>query len=91
MASAVRLGEVSYAIALRSATEPNEEQVLFVSKEALDKVPRMIVTYNAGSGGGIGSIDWWWWLVIAGAAVFLTGAAFVIGSHRQQPEPIEAE
>ena len=53
--SAVRRGQISYAVALRSATQENEEQVLFVSKEALDKAPRMLVTYSTSPGTGIGT------------------------------------
>ena len=81
--AAVRRGDISYAVALRSATQQNEEQVLFVSKEALDKAPRMLVTYNTQSGSGIASVDWWWWLIIGGAVVVLLFAAFTFGSRRQ--------
>ena len=86
--AAERLGEISYAVALRSATQQNEEQVLFVSKEALDKAPRMLVTYSTSPGSGIGSVDWWWWLVIVGVVVVLVLGAFTIGVRRYRSPPI---
>ena len=43
---AIRRGEISFAVALRSASQGNEEQVLFVSTEAPDKAPRLLVTYR---------------------------------------------
>ena len=52
------MGEVSYAIALRSASEENEEQVLFVSREGLDRAPRLLVTYNVSPESGIAAIIW---------------------------------
>jgi hypothetical protein len=82
-ASAVGRGELSFAVALRSATQQNEEQVLFVAKEALDKAPRMLVTYNTRPSSGLGSVDWWWWLIIAGAIVGLVGGAFSVGVRRR--------
>lgn len=82
--SAVGRGELSLAMALRSATQKNEEQVLFVAKEALDKTPRMVVTYNTRPSSGIGSVDWWWWIIIAGAVVVLAGVAFSMGVRRHR-------
>ena len=52
------MGEVSYAIAHRSASEENEEQVLFVSREGLDRAPRLLVTYNVSPESGIAAIMW---------------------------------
>jgi hypothetical protein len=83
-ASAVGRGELSIAVALRSATQKNEEQVLFVAKEALDKTPRLLVTYNTRPSSGIGSVDWWWWAIIAGGAVALVGGAFSMGIRRRR-------
>ena len=73
--SAVRTGEISFAAALRTAVEEAEEQVVFVSKDALDKAPRLMVTYEPGSSG----LDWWWWIVVGGGAVALSGGTFYAG------------
>ena len=83
--SALRKGEISFAVALRSALVENEEQVLFVAKEALDKAPRMVVTYNLSASEGLASVSWWWWAIIAGAAVVLIGVAFGMGIKLRRP------
>jgi hypothetical protein len=83
-ASAVARGELSFAVALRSATQQNEEQVLFVAKEALDKGPRMLVTYNSRPSSGVGSVDWWWWLIIGGGVAVLLVGAFTVGMGRRR-------
>ena len=81
--AAMRSGELSLAIALRSATQQNEEQVLFVSKEAVDKAPRLLLTYNSQPSSGLSGVDWWWWAIIGGIVVVLVAGAFVVGSLRQ--------
>ena len=83
--SAARRGEISFPVALRSATQQNEEQVLFISKEGIDKSPRMVVTFEASPSSGISSVDWWWWLIIAGAIVVLIAIAFTVGTVRRRP------
>lgn len=84
------MGEVSYAIALRSASEENEEQVLFVSREGLDRAPRLLVTYNVSPESGIAAIIWWWWIVAGGGVATVVGLAFFVG-RRRTPAPESAK
>lgn len=92
--AAARRGLVSYAVALRSADEANEEQVLFVSREGLERAPRLLVTYNISPDSGIAAIEWWWWAAAGGAAVVVVLIAFFLGRRRGGPgrgEPSEPE
>ena len=82
VAAGARRGQVSYAVALRSADEQNEEQVLFVSTEGLERAPRLLVTYNESPESGIAAIVWWWWIVAGAGAVAVVFVAFFLGRRR---------
>ena len=83
VAAGARRGGVSYAVALRSADEENEEQVLFVSREGLERAPRLLVTYNESPESGIAAIVWWWWLVAGGGAATAVLFAYLLGGSRR--------
>lgn len=64
-------GAVSYALGLRIVEEKKEEQVIFVSREAGDRGPRLVITYTTPP-----SSRWYFWVGgIVGAALlaFLGG------------------
>lgn len=73
--TASRTGELSFAVGLRTTFPENEEQVVFVSKEGIDKAPRLLVTYKAFGD----DFAWWWWIVVGVGAAVLSGGAFLFG------------
>lgn len=70
----------SFVLILRASQDGDEEQVLFVSKEAGQNAPRLVVTYNYQL-----VVEWWVWATGIGVAALL---AFIIGilvSRRTRP------
>ena len=70
---AVRSGEVSVAVALRSVAEESEEQVVFVSTEGLSKMPRLMVTVQATPT----DIPIWIWFVIGALVIVILSVGFM--------------
>ena len=87
VSAAARRGEISYTVALRSAAEENEEQVLFVAREGGGNGPRLLVTYRPAPSSGIEAIDWWWWVAVGAGGVVVLTLVFLLGRGRRRRQP----